>query len=110
MTFNRLVCHNLEIFDVEKFDYLVTSCATCTSTIKKIWPMMANKDSNYIKSKIEKIAQQTLDINQFLVSIVGLEKVEYKGGKWYGRNAFIPRLTPITHWTEINLPGGDDDK
>jgi glycolate oxidase iron-sulfur subunit len=76
-TFNRLVRHNLEIFDSEKFDFLVTSCATCTWTIKEIWPMMADKDSGYIKSRVENIAQKTLDINQFLVSKVGLEPVKY---------------------------------
>ena len=76
-TFNRLVRHNLEIFDSEKFDFLVTSCATCTSTIKEIWPMMADKDSGYVKSRVEKIAQKTMDINQFLVSKVGLEHVRF---------------------------------
>jgi glycolate oxidase iron-sulfur subunit len=76
-TFNRLVRHNLEIFDVEKFDFLVTSCATCTSTIKEIWPMMADKDSGYVKSRVKKIAQKTLDINQFLVSKIGLDHVEF---------------------------------
>jgi glycolate oxidase iron-sulfur subunit len=73
-TFHRLVRHNLEIFDIEKFDYLVTSCATCTSTIKEIWPMMADKGSDHIQSSVEEIAQRTMDINQFLVSKVGLEK------------------------------------
>ncbi len=74
-TFNRLVRHNIEIFDAEKFDFLVTSCATCTSTIKEIWPMMADKDSGYVKSRVDIIAQKTMDINQFLVSKVGLENV-----------------------------------
>ena len=76
VTFNRLVRNNLEIFDAEKFDYLVTSCATCTSTIKEIWPMMADKNSGYVKSKVTAIAPKTLDINHFLVSRVGLEKLE----------------------------------
>ncbi|MBW2239872.1 MAG: (Fe-S)-binding protein [Deltaproteobacteria bacterium] len=80
MTFNRLVRHNLEIFDAEKFDYLVTSCATCTSTIKEIWPMMADKNSGYVKSRVGTIAQKTLDIHQFLVSRVGLEKLEADDG------------------------------
>jgi glycolate oxidase iron-sulfur subunit len=76
-TYNRLVRHNLEIFDAEKFDFLVTSCATCTWTIKEIWPMMADKDSGYVKSRVEKITQKTLDVNQFLVSKVGLENAEF---------------------------------
>ena len=76
-TFNRLLHHNLEIFDAEKFDFLVTSCATCTWTIKEIWPMMADKDSGYIKSRVHLIAQKTMDINQFLVSKVGLKYVKF---------------------------------
>lgn len=76
-TFNSLVRHNLEIFDAEKFDFLVTSCATCTWTIKEIWPMMADKDSGYVKRRVEKITQKTLDINQFLVSKVGLENAKF---------------------------------
>ena len=76
-TFNRLVRHNLEIFDAEKFDFLVTSCATCTSTIKEIWPMMADKNSGYIKSRVDTFAQKTMDISQFLVSKVGLEHVKF---------------------------------
>ena len=77
-TFNRLVRHNLEIFDTEKFDYLVTACATCTSTIKEIWPMMAAKGAGYVKSRVKNIAQKTLDINQFLVSKAGLEKGKFE--------------------------------
>ena len=73
-TFNRLVRYHLEIFDAEKFDYLVTACATCTSTIKKIWPMMADKDSDSMRSRVADISQKTLDISQFLASKVGLKK------------------------------------
>ena len=80
VTFNRLVRHNLEILDTEKFDYLVTACATCTSTIKEIWPMMANKNSGYVKSRVGAIAEKTLDIQQFLVSRVGLETSGIVGG------------------------------
>jgi glycolate oxidase iron-sulfur subunit len=72
-TFNRLVRHHLDMFDAEKFDYLVTACATCTSTIKEIWPMMVDKDSGSIKTRVAEIAQKTLDISQFLVLKVGLE-------------------------------------
>jgi glycolate oxidase iron-sulfur subunit len=76
-TFNTLLRHNLEIFDAETFDFLVTSCATCTWTIKKIWPTMADKDSGYVKSRVHIIAKKTMDINQFLVSMVGLKKINF---------------------------------
>jgi hypothetical protein len=36
-SFDRLVRHNLELFGSEPFDKLITACATCASTIKKMW-------------------------------------------------------------------------
>jgi glycolate oxidase iron-sulfur subunit len=70
-TFRQLVRYNLECFKGEEFDYLVTACATCTSTIKKIWPMMADDD---IQAEVNAISQKAMDIHQFLASIVGIKK------------------------------------
>ncbi len=39
-TFQRLVRHNLDRIRQQSFDYLVTACATCTVTIKELWPPM----------------------------------------------------------------------
>ncbi|RPH49027.1 MAG: (Fe-S)-binding protein, partial [Desulfobacteraceae bacterium] len=73
-SFERLLIHNIEKYSSAGFDYLVTACATCTSTIKKIWPLMVNTGpDNDLKSKVEKISFKTLDINQFLVSKIGVK-------------------------------------
>jgi len=71
--FNRLVRHNLVEYSGADFDYLITSCATCTSTIKNIWPMMFQHESDKIKAQVEKIAEKTMDISQFLVSKIGIQ-------------------------------------
>jgi glycolate oxidase iron-sulfur subunit len=65
--FNRLVRHNLKKLTSESFDYLITGCATCTSTIKKIWPMMACDFNEEERSQIKSLAEKTLDVSQFLV-------------------------------------------
>ena len=75
VTFNRLVQYNLAKFESLKFDYLVTSCATCTFAIKKIWPMMAD-DSRINKKRVLELAEKTIDINQFLVLKGDLKEVE----------------------------------
>ena len=75
-TFKRLVNLNLDIFDKQGFDYLITSCATCAYTIKKIWPMMFRKERSDLKGRVEKMADKTIDINQFLVSKVGIKTGE----------------------------------
>ena len=69
-TFNLLLSHNLALFEKEKYDFIVTPCATCTSTIKKIWPMMAIKNLNCV----QKIADKTMDINQFFVNYFKIEQ------------------------------------
>ena len=78
-TFERLVRHNVDRFDPTDFDYLVTACATCTSTIKKVWPALISQDSD-IGSKVAQISEKTMDINQFLVSVVGLQIPNRKNG------------------------------
>ncbi len=63
-TFHKLLAHNLERFQAAEFDYLVTACATCTSTLHEVWPKMA--DERHRETAAE-LARRTLDINQFLV-------------------------------------------
>ena len=75
-TFKRLVSLNLEIFEKQEFDYLITPCATCAYTIKKLWPMMFRKNRSDLKDRVEKMADKTMDINQFLVSKVGIKTKE----------------------------------
>lgn len=72
-TFTRLVDHNLALFQKEKFDVLVTACATCTSTIKKLWPAVYRDASSGTREKLAALAGKTMDINQFLADRVGLD-------------------------------------
>jgi glycolate oxidase iron-sulfur subunit len=71
-SFNRLVDHHIGLFHPNDFDYLVTGCATCTATIKKIWPSMAEVQSIHGKKDIMDLAEKTYDISEFLVKIMGV--------------------------------------
>ncbi len=71
-TFEKLVEYHVDLFDREEFDYLVTACATCTSTIKKLWPSIYEGKSSGVREKIKKLSEKTLDVNQFLVNNVNL--------------------------------------
>lgn len=73
-TFDRLVRYNLKRLDSERFDYLVTACATCTSTIKKMWPMMARGFTDEERERIEALAERTMDVTEFLVDKAGLRE------------------------------------
>ncbi len=73
-TFSRLVEHNLALFYDQDFDFLVTACATCTSTIKKLWPSIHKTASSGTREQLKRLSQKTLDINQFLVDYAHLDK------------------------------------
>jgi glycolate oxidase iron-sulfur subunit len=72
-TFKDLVRLNLKLLTDPAFpcDYLVTSCATCTSTITKLWPLMMQDASPEEQQMVADLAARTLDISQFLVDKVG---------------------------------------
>jgi glycolate oxidase iron-sulfur subunit len=80
-TFNNLVRHNLKIFSAEKFDVLVTACATCTSTIKKLWPTLAEDLSPQELDRVKDLAGRTMDISQFLVEKIGIREAAGTGNK-----------------------------
>src|SRR3974390_3118841 len=60
--FAKLVRHNLALFSSEPFDYLITACATCTATIKKMWPLMALDFSPEEGAQIETLRERVLDV------------------------------------------------
>lgn len=74
-TFERLYHRNLDLFLEMGGDYLLTPCATCTSTIKKIWPMMDRNLKLGRGKTVKKLADITMDISEFLVDVLKVEPV-----------------------------------
>jgi glycolate oxidase iron-sulfur subunit len=74
-TFQKLVAHNLKRYAAGDFDFLITACATCTSTIHEVWPRLA-ADQN--RAAAEKLAHRTLDIHQFLSKVSPLDPVKQR--------------------------------
>jgi glycolate oxidase iron-sulfur subunit len=73
-TFKGLVRLNLKLLDdpAVPCDYLVTACATCSSTIKKLWPLMMQDAGPEEQKRVADLADRTLDISQLLVDKVGV--------------------------------------
>ncbi|MBI9079702.1 MAG: (Fe-S)-binding protein [Pseudodesulfovibrio sp.] len=74
-TFDKLVVHNMKLFAEGDFDYLITACATCTATLKELWPRMFSGDSA-VKYDIGKLEKKVMDISQFLVDVLHVEPIE----------------------------------
>lgn len=79
-TFEKLVAMNMALFGDQDFDVLVTPCATCTSTIKKIWPLMTEGLPDSTKFKIREMADKVKDISAFLIQDVGVTAVAGTAG------------------------------
>ncbi len=80
-TFRKLVRHNLELFEGRELDHIVTVCATCASTIKKLWPTMVGNLPARDQEKMEALAEKTLDISQLLTEKlkIGVREIESEG-------------------------------
>jgi glycolate oxidase iron-sulfur subunit len=64
-TFDELIEMNLALFADKTFDCLVTPCASCTATIKELWPRFygGNRDN---LAKLAALGAKTLDITSFI--------------------------------------------
>jgi glycolate oxidase iron-sulfur subunit len=67
-TFEKLVALNTALFDDHDFDVLVTPCASCTSTIKEIWPLMSGDLPEATRNRVAALAAKTMDISAYLVT------------------------------------------
>lgn len=77
-TFDSLVGINMKLLVEGEFDYLITGCATCTSTIKELWPRMYKGDS-VTKYELTQLEKKSMDISQFLVDILKVEPSKTNG-------------------------------
>jgi glycolate oxidase iron-sulfur subunit len=80
-SFDKLVKCNLEVFEKENFDYLLTACATCTATIHELWPMMSGDKTESMQERIAALAAKTMDVNQFMVDVLKVAKPVQGHGK-----------------------------
>ena len=68
--YDKLVARNMELFTSEQFDYLITPCATCTATIKEVWPeLMAGYPAD-LQQKITALHDKVMDISAFVVDVL----------------------------------------
>lgn len=75
-SYEKLVRANLAVFANGSFDALVTPCATCTSTMKKIWPMMSEGMTPAEQVAIRELSAKIMDVNAFVVDKLGLAAPE----------------------------------
>ncbi|WP_353118333.1 (Fe-S)-binding protein [Nitratidesulfovibrio sp.] len=81
VAYDKLVKINLDLFSKGGFDYLVTPCATCTATIKEIWPKLMEDYPAPMRDQIRALHDKVMDVNQFVVDVLGVSpEAPAKGG------------------------------
>ena len=66
-----LIERHVDLFTKQPFDYLVTSCATCASTIKKLWPAIYSGPRRDTGMLLAEFSEKTMDITEFLTGVMG---------------------------------------
>jgi glycolate oxidase iron-sulfur subunit len=74
-TFDHLIEMNLKLFADQKFDYLVTPCASCTATIRELWPRLYGGSRENLPD-IAALGKKTRDITEFLTDVCPVSEHE----------------------------------
>ncbi len=64
---------NLKALDGVDFDYILSPCGSCTSTVKELWPHYAGRIGAVEKRKADQLAAKAMDINAFLVDVLKVQ-------------------------------------
>ncbi|MDQ7032419.1 MAG: (Fe-S)-binding protein [Desulfonauticus sp.] len=73
-SFKSMVAQLINLYPVDELDYIVTPCASCTSTLKKIWPMFLKEFNEQQQEKILSISAKVMDISEFLIQKTNVAK------------------------------------
>lgn len=65
--FRDMLLHNLVRFNPDRFDYLLTVCASCSATMRQLWPLMSSDLNPRDRRRVAALAAKTRDISEFLV-------------------------------------------
>ena len=67
---------NVEALKNGDFDYILSPCGSCTSTVKELWPRYAHRLGSVEKRKVDELAAKAMDINAFLVDVLKVQPAE----------------------------------
>ncbi len=90
--FTKLVRYHMALFSTRSFDRVVTACATCAFTIKKIWPSMI-APTDPLAASIRELAEKTTDITDLIAGVMDEQQ----------QPATLPDAIPVTYHDPCHL-------
>jgi len=71
----EVAMQNLTAFGSEKFDYIVTMCASCASHIKHGYPKLL--ENSPLKAELEQFLSRIIDFSSFTRDVLGLKEDDF---------------------------------
>ena len=68
-TAKEVAIQNLNAMNSEKYDYILTLCASCGSHLKENYPKMFGGESD-LRFKVRKFAEKVIDFSSFMVNVL----------------------------------------
>lgn len=75
-SFNRLLNHNIDLFSLNDFDFLITPCATCLSAIKDLWPCFYKTRGEKQKRYLLDLSENAMDVSEFLINVLDVADIK----------------------------------
>ncbi len=77
-TAKEVAGQNIKAFEKERFDYIVTLCASCGSHLKNNYPAILADDSR-LREKARSFAAKVIDFSSFADGVLGLTSRDFSG-------------------------------
>ncbi len=80
-TAKEVAIQNLNALNPEKYDYILTLCASCGSHLKENYPKMFGGEPD-IRFRVRKFAEKVIDFSSFMVNVLKISPDDFeKSGK-----------------------------
>lgn len=66
----KMIRHNIDVLKRSHFDYIVTPCSSCTTTIKEFWEQMSGDLPAAYQETIRGYAKKAIDVNAFVTDVL----------------------------------------
>ena len=76
-TARRVALQNLEALEPEKYDYILTLCASCASHLKESYPKIL-KDEGAVKDRLRALVDKVIDFSSFVTEVLEPSPEEFR--------------------------------
>lgn len=93
-TARRLALKNIEIFEKEELDFVVTSCATCSDGLKNVFRKVLEDEGEDVKKRVDAFCSRVRDITDLLANELAFVRKTGGGKKELGGRKLVTYHDP----------------